>query len=228
MPKLKKIPKKKSLDEMFKGSKASGSAGGNTDVGKTFKPQTKATVSSNIIINTPKKVGTKKTTKKQVDTVKKQKTTILPVLSQVKAVPVQQKSKLDTMFKGSKAKGTLGKGTGDQIVNGQRIAGYDVGFANTIPVSTNDDFLTQLGKQIVNGIVGIPKTALGVLGLTGEGLRQIPIQGASLLSGKGFKEYKSPTTAKDLLGTDWNNELEKFKKQHPTLGNLATANIYLS
>jgi len=172
---------------------------------------------------TTKKATTKKVTLADFGGIKSKFGTSTPKKT-VKKVATKPKKKITLAdFGGIKTTfhpGTTSGGSNKQIHNGMKIAGYGIGGSNTLPVYQKDDWLTQLGKQAVNTIVGVPKTALGIVGLAGEGLRQLPIQATSLMQGKGLKAYKSPTTARDMLGSDWGKSYDKLVRDHPTIGNV--------
>ena len=83
---------------------------------------------------------------------------------------------------------------------GVNIGGYDViTGAEVFPIYKDDDILTKNAKMIVNGVGGAVMSALGVVSLADEGLRQYIIQSKSLMEGKGFQAYKQTNVVDDMI-----------------------------
>jgi len=114
----------------------------------------------------------------------------------------------------------------DNIYNGIDVGGYHIGPSNVLQNRKSDNFITGLGKNLVNAAVGFPETAINLLGLAGEGIRQASVQGGGLINGKGFTPYNGPTSfTKDVMPEKWNESLASFEKNHPVLGGITRTGI---
>lgn len=83
---------------------------------------------------------------------------------------------------------------------GLEVSGYKVaGAVEIFPVYKKDDFQTQWAKSIVNNVAGALVSAMGILELSAEGLRQFVIQGNNIMQGKGISQYKKTTVFDDLI-----------------------------
>ncbi len=106
-----------------------------------------------------------------------------------------------------------------QIEKSQPTVGENLFLTNVLPIKQDDSTLKKIGKGAVNA-------GISVLSAPGEVLRQLSIQGGSILSGNGLKETpKNTTFIENILPESASRSINKFAENNPIIGGAAKLGI---
>lgn len=109
--------------------------------------------------------------------------------------------------------------TATQIEDSQPTVGENLFLTNVLPIKQDDSTLKKIGKGAVNA-------GISVLSAPGEVLRQLSIQGGSILSGNGLAETpKNTTFIENILPEPASRSINKFAENNPIIGGAAKLGI---